>query len=187
MTSKIGIVGVAAVHALAALGTSSDAHAQNGDRSGEVQKALPEEWRLPPSPPLDPPEALEALRVQPGFRVELVASEPLIGDPVQAVFDASGDLWVCEMRGYMPDADGEGEEAPVGRVVRLRDTDGDGVVGRAELLALSDRTGEAKEEATNALLEYLDGAGSGNEDGKVQLEEMLRGVAKMLRCGRRLV
>jgi putative membrane-bound dehydrogenase-like protein len=102
--------------------------AQNGDRSGEVQREMPEAWRLLASPPLDPPQALEALVVQPGHRVELVASEPLIGDPVQAVFDASGDLWVCEMRGYMPNADGEGEDAPVGRIVRLRDVDGDGVM-----------------------------------------------------------
>ncbi len=102
--------------------------AQNGDRSGEVQRELPDDWRLPASPPLDPPQALEALVVQPGHRVELVASEPLIGDPVQAVFDASGDLWVCEMRGYMPNADGTGEDAPVGRIVRLRDVDGDGAM-----------------------------------------------------------
>ena len=107
MTRQIGIVGAATVHALVVLGTTASVLAQNGDRSGEVQREMPDEWRLPPSPPLDPPQALEALRVQPGFRIELVASEPLIGDPVQAVFDASGDLWVCEMRGYMPNADGE--------------------------------------------------------------------------------
>lgn len=102
--------------------------AQNGDRAGEVQRDLPEAWRLPPSPPLSPEEAMEAFVVQPGHRIELVASEPMIGDPIQAVFDASGDLWVCEMRGYMPDADGEGEEAPVGRIVRLRDLDRDGAM-----------------------------------------------------------
>lgn len=69
---------------------------------------------------------MDAFVLQPGHRIELVAAEPMIGDPVQAVFDASGDLWVCEMRGYMPDADGTGEEAPVGRIIRLRDLDGDG-------------------------------------------------------------
>ena len=111
---------------LVATGGSNLLHGQNGDRAGERQRELPEEWRLPPSPPLDPESALEAFVIQPGYRIELVAAEPMIGDPVQAVFDASGDLWVCEMRGYMPDADGEGEEAPVGRIVRLRDIDGDG-------------------------------------------------------------
>jgi len=120
------VVPAAVVAAL--LSTVPTALAQNGDRSGEIQREMPQEWRLPASPPLDPPQALEALVVQPGHRVELVASEPLIGDPVQAVFDAAGDLWVCEMRGYMPNADGEGEDAPVGRVVRLRDVDGDGAM-----------------------------------------------------------
>jgi putative membrane-bound dehydrogenase-like protein len=119
---------LSAAVAAALLPSTSTTFAQNGDRSGEVQREMPEEWRLPASPPLDPPQALEALVVQPGHRVELVASEPLIGDPVQAVFDASGDLWVCEMRGYMPNADGTGEEAPVGRIVRLRDVDGDGAM-----------------------------------------------------------
>ena len=111
-----------------ALLSGVDARAQNGDRAGELQRELPEAWTLPPSPPLSPEESKAAFVLQPGHRIELVAAEPMIGDPVQAVFDASGDLWVCEMRGYMPDADGNGEEAPVGRIVRLRDVDGDGTM-----------------------------------------------------------
>ena len=114
--------------ALVFVGGTSALFAQNGDRAGEVQRDLPDAWRLPPSPPLSPEEAKEAFVLQPGHRIELVASEPMIGDPVQMVFDASGDLWVCEMRGYMPDADGVGEEEPVGRIVRLRDIDGDGAM-----------------------------------------------------------
>jgi hypothetical protein len=35
-------------------------------------------------------------------------------------------MWVVEMRGYMPDLDGTGEDEPVGRVVVLTDRDGDG-------------------------------------------------------------
>ena len=108
--------------------SGAEAFAQNGDRAGELQRDLPEAWKLPPSPPLSPEESKAAFILQPGHRIELVASEPMIGDPVQAVFDASGDLWVCEMRGYMPDADGNGEEAPIGRIVRLRDIDGDGTM-----------------------------------------------------------
>ena len=40
--------------------------------------------------------------------------------------DPEGRLWVVEMRGYMPTFDGKGEDAPVGKVVVLEDTDGDG-------------------------------------------------------------
>ncbi|MEE2972092.1 MAG: PVC-type heme-binding CxxCH protein [Planctomycetota bacterium] len=116
---------------LVTLAATTTSQGQNGDRSGETQRDLPEEWRLPPSPPLSPREARERFVLQPGHRIELVAAEPLIGDPVQAVFDASGDLWVCEMRGYMPDADGNGEEAPIGRIVRLRDHDEDGRMDEA--------------------------------------------------------
>ena len=113
---------------LAFTGGTGMLFAQNGDRAGEVQRDLPDAWRLPPSPPLSPKEAMEAFVIQPGHRIELVASEPMIGDPVQAVFDASGDLWVCEMRGYMPNADGLGEQEPTGRIVRLRDLDADGAM-----------------------------------------------------------
>ena len=111
----------------------TSALAQNGDRSGETQRDLPEAWVLPPSPPLTPEAAMESFQLQPGHRIDLIASEPLIGDPVQIAFDGNGDLWVVEMRGYMPDADGNGEEEPVGRVVKLRDRDGDGVMDDAEV------------------------------------------------------
>ena len=87
---------------------------------------MPDHWVVDPTPPLDPEAARAALTVEPGRRVELVASEPLVGDPVQIRFDGHGDLWVLEMRGYMPDADGTDELEPVGCVVRLRDVDGDG-------------------------------------------------------------
>lgn len=109
----------------------STASAQNGDRAGEVQRELPEEWHLPPSPPLSPEASKEAFVLQPGYQIDLVASEPLIGDPVQIAFDASGDLWVVEMRGYMPDANGTGEMNPVGRVVKLQDQNRDGIMDEA--------------------------------------------------------
>ena len=111
----------------------STATAQNGDRAGEIQRDLPEEWRLPPSPPLSPAESKEAFELQPGYRIDLVASEPLIGDPVQIAFDAHGDLWVVEMRGYMPDANGTGEMKPVGRVLKLHDQNGDGIMDGADV------------------------------------------------------
>lgn len=117
---------------LASLSVSGIVAAQNGDKAGEVQRAMPDEWKVDGAPLLDPVAAADALVVEPGLRVDLVASEPLLGDPVQIVFDSRGDLWVLEMRGYMPDADGSNERAPVGCVVRLRDVDGDGVMDERE-------------------------------------------------------
>ena len=102
--------------------------AQQGDRSGETQSPLPEAFKRPPSPPLTPEEALDSFVLAPGFRIELVASEPLIEDPVAMTFDAAGRLWVVEMRGYMNDIDGSDETRPIGRVVVLEDHDGDGTM-----------------------------------------------------------
>ena len=100
--------------------------AQNGDKEGEEQPPLPADLAIPPAPVLSPEEALAAFEVPPGYRVELVAAEPLVEDPVAAFFGLDGRLWVAEMRGYMPDVDGTGEDAPVGTVAVLADTDGDG-------------------------------------------------------------
>lgn len=81
---------------------------------------------VPPAPVLSPEEELATFRIAPGFRVELVAAEPLVVDPVAMDWDDEGRLYVVEMRGYMPTVSGEGEDAPVGRVVVLEDTDHDG-------------------------------------------------------------
>ena len=78
------------------------------------------------SPPLTPAEAQKTFRLAPGYRLELVASEPLVADPVWMDMDPDGRLWVVEMRGFMPTFEGTGEDAPVGQVVVLEDTDDDG-------------------------------------------------------------
>ena len=100
--------------------------AQSGDRPGEVQNPPPASLKIPPAPPLKPEEALKTFTVAPGFRVELVASEPMIEAPVAMDWAPDGRLYVLEMRGFMPNVDGTGEDEPVGRVTLLEDTDGDG-------------------------------------------------------------
>ena len=113
------------------LSGGSLAWGQAGDRSDIDKSSPPEEWEIPEAPVLSPEEALEAFEVKPGFRVELVASEPLIHDPVAMDFDEDGRIWVVEMRSYMPNIDGEGEIVPVSRVVTLEDTSGDGVMDKS--------------------------------------------------------
>jgi mono/diheme cytochrome c family protein/glucose/arabinose dehydrogenase len=112
--------------ALAQLLVASQAFAQAGDRQGEEQPPPPKEWVIPKAPPLSPEEALRAFVVEPGMRVELVACEPLVEDPVAIRFDGLGRLWVIEMRSYMPNVAGEGEREPIGQLAVLKDTDGDG-------------------------------------------------------------
>src|SRR4051812_45972413 len=87
--------------------------------------ALAAEPKYPPMPPgLSPAESLAALRVRPGFTVELVAAEPLVMDPIDIAWGPDGRLWVVEMADYPLGLDGKGK--PGGRVRVLEDTDGEG-------------------------------------------------------------
>src|SRR5687768_11277071 len=87
---------------------------------------LPKGPPPPPVPLLRADEAVATMQVAPGFRIETVAEEPLVEHPVAMAFDADGRIWVVEMRSYMPDVEGNGEDAPSGRVKFLEDLDGDG-------------------------------------------------------------
>src|SRR5215208_4236226 len=100
--------------------------AQRGDKRGEEQKPLPDYVKVPPAPVRTPDEEAATFKLAPGFRAELIAAEPLIGDPIAMQFGPDGRLWVLEMRGYMPNADGIGEREPVCVVAVLTDTDQDG-------------------------------------------------------------
>lgn len=111
------------------------AFGQNGDKEGESQAALDPSLVIPPAPVLSPEEGLASITVEDGYRVELVASEPLIHDPVEIEWDADGRLWVVEMRGYMPNADGTGEDVRNGRVVVLEDVDDDGRMDKSTVFA----------------------------------------------------
>jgi mono/diheme cytochrome c family protein/glucose/arabinose dehydrogenase len=103
------------------------------DNRGPEQAVL--KFKLPPPPVLSPEKSLKAMKVQPGFRVECVASEPLIETPIAMSWDTKGRLFVVEMRDYMNDVNGGGEDQPTGRVKRLEDTDGDGVMDKATVFA----------------------------------------------------
>jgi putative membrane-bound dehydrogenase-like protein len=71
-----------------------------------------------------PQAALRSMHAAPGFKVELVASEPLVNDPIAFDWGADGKLWVVEMGDYPLGVDGKGK--PGGVVRFLEDTDGDG-------------------------------------------------------------
>src|SRR5438270_926267 len=79
--------------------------------------------KVPPPKPLTPAEELKTFKLPPGFKIEAVATDPMIEDPIAATWDADGRLWVVEYRGYMHDIDGAGENQPLGRISILEDTD----------------------------------------------------------------
>ncbi len=104
-----------------------------------AQKSLADE--LPRIPPVEPQQALATFQVQRGFRLELMAAEPLVASPVDACFDENGRMYVAEMRDYPfsweptklnPQGGGK-KDAGVVRL--LEDTDGDGKFDRSHIFA----------------------------------------------------
>ena len=87
------------------------------------------------SPPLSPEDALKTFYMPPGYRVELVAAEPLIQEPVAIDWDPDGRLWAVEMPGFMRNVAGSDEHDPVGRVVVLEDTNRDGRMDKRTVFA----------------------------------------------------
>ncbi|MPY86999.1 MAG: dehydrogenase [Luteitalea sp.] len=114
--------------------------AQVGDQPNEQQRPPSDAWVIPRAPVVSPERAVATMALPPGFRIELVAAEPLVTDPVAIAFDPDGRLWVVEMPGYnreivdaLPVYLPEGEKKPVvpdGKVVRLDDANGDGRMDR---------------------------------------------------------
>ncbi len=100
--------------------------------------------------PLSPKDSLHYFHIKPGFRIELVAAEPLIEDPVAFDWADDGKLWVVEMHDYPlgisslseqrqrvkanPKTSWKGSVAG-GRVRFLEDTDGDGRYDKSTLFA----------------------------------------------------
>ncbi|MCH2147187.1 MAG: HEAT repeat domain-containing protein [Phycisphaerales bacterium] len=112
---------------------TSSAYAQMGDNEGESQPDLPSHIINMESPVLSTQEAIRSFQLQDGFEIQLVASEPMIEDPVACTFAPDGSLWVIEMQSFMPDVDGNNEDMPISRVVRLVDVDGDGVMDESSV------------------------------------------------------
>jgi hypothetical protein len=59
-----------------------------------------QENELPHFPPKPPTEAARTFRLRPGFRIELVAAEPLLQAPVAIDFDEDGRMYVAEFHEY---------------------------------------------------------------------------------------
>ena len=111
--------------------------------------------------PLSPAETGQRFTVPPGFRVELAASEPLVREPSGVCWDERGDLYVCELHGYNLEGQYDIEELnktgqldrvvrriqaderhkkaaeaeTYGTIKRLKDSDGDGRMDKAEVWA----------------------------------------------------
>src|SRR5436190_12618285 len=111
--------------------------------------------------PKTPEESRASVKLPAGFRLELVASEPLVREPSGVCWDERGRMFVCELHGYNLEGHYDVEElnktGTLDRVVRriqaderakqlaaagtfgtvklLTDTDGDGRMDKAEIWA----------------------------------------------------
>lgn len=80
---------------------------------------------------LSPEESMKKIFLPDGYQIELVASEPMIKEPVAIAWDGNGRLYVAEMLTYMRDADATGEQQPISQIKMLEDTDGDGKMDKS--------------------------------------------------------
>ena len=87
------------------------------------------------APVLSAEEEMKTMVLPPGYRVELVAKEPLVVDPIAIDFDADGRMWVLEMPGFMSEPGGANSREPINNVVVLEDANGDGVMDKRTVFA----------------------------------------------------
>jgi len=115
---------------LALAGAAPPNASQPAGQAGEDAADKDYAAELPRIAPHEPADALSTFEVRPGFRIDQVAAEPLVRDPVAAAFDADGRLYVVEMCDYSEDTEGH-----LGTVRLLEDTDGDGHFDRSTKFA----------------------------------------------------
>lgn len=89
--------------------------------------------QLPLIPPKAPKEALKAFKTRPGFKIELIASEPLIGSPVAIDFDENSNLYVAEYPEYNAYANPAFKNQ--GRIKLLQDSNKDGTYDKSTVFA----------------------------------------------------
>jgi mono/diheme cytochrome c family protein len=89
----------------------------------------------PPVTPLSPEESRQKMQLPPGYRVELVASEPMVQEPVALAWDGNGRMYVAEMNTYMIDINGTNQFQPTSRIKLLEDTDLDGKMDQVAIFA----------------------------------------------------
>src|SRR5437868_757920 len=89
LRSKLLVV----LFAVGAIGTRIGSGADNA-HTNEVRPATDRPQ------PKSPEDSAKCVRLPPGFRLEVVAAEPLLREPTAMCFDERGRLFVCEIHGY---------------------------------------------------------------------------------------
>lgn len=126
--------------------------------------------------PVPAKDALSTFELEPGFKIELIAAEPLIADPVAMEIDENGNMYVVENHGYPLD------KTKSSKIKLLKDTNGDGKMDTSTIFAdtlmmptgvMRWKNGILVTDAPNVL--YMEDS---NGDGKADIIEiMLTGFA----------
>ncbi|CAG4992373.1 hypothetical protein DYBT9275_00949 [Dyadobacter sp. CECT 9275] len=133
----------------------------------------------PGAKPLSPEKTMKSIRLPEGYHLELVASEPMITEPVAIAWDGNGRMFVAQMQTYMQDINATNENLPVSQILLLEDTDNDGKMDKKTvyidslvlprmMLPLDDRL-IVGETYSNNLFSYRDKNGDGQADEKLQV------------------
>jgi putative membrane-bound dehydrogenase-like protein len=85
---------------------------------------------LPRTAPTPATNALSTFQLRSGIRLELVAAEPLVMDPIAMCFDEDSRLFVVEMRDYS-----ERRDEQLGRIRMLEDANDDGIIDKSTVFA----------------------------------------------------
>jgi mono/diheme cytochrome c family protein len=91
-----------------------------------------------PKPPilaLTPEEQAKRFILPPGYRLELVLSDPAIVSPAVMAFDGNGRLYIAELRSYMLDVDAGRQHEATSRISMHESTKKDGVYDRHTVFA----------------------------------------------------
>jgi mono/diheme cytochrome c family protein/glucose/arabinose dehydrogenase len=80
----------------------------------------------PTTVPLPAEQSIKTFRVPKGYRLELVASEPLISEPASITWDGNGYMYVAQLETYMQTVEGKDQYGSTSRIMRLEDNNHDG-------------------------------------------------------------
>ena len=156
------------------------ASCNNNHHNPESKEPVKPEIIPKPSPAyLSPEESMKSFNLPEGYKLELVASESMLNEPVAIAWDGNGKMYVAEMCTYMQDVDGTGTKEPLGKVLLLEDTDNDGKMDKKTvyidslvlprmILPLDDRL-LVNETYTYDLWSYKDTNGDGIAEEKIRL------------------
>ncbi|MBE9464746.1 c-type cytochrome [Dyadobacter subterraneus] len=134
MKKHISIVCVLTAFILITCQVSKQKTTDNTLRTTDASVAAIPAFTSNPSPEhLTPEQSLKTFKLPKGYHLELVASEPMIHEPVAIAWDGNARMYVAELNTYMQDVEGTNEHAPTSRVMLLEDTNNDGKMDKSSV------------------------------------------------------